>query len=41
MFNDEYLTGIIDINKYTFNGYTDIFLRNASINCCDDDIKYY
>ena len=39
MFNDEYLTGIIDINKYTFNGYTDIFLRDASINCCDDDIE--
>ena len=42
MFNDEYLTGIIDINKYAFNGYTDIFLRNESflrndsINLCDE-----
>ena len=39
MFSDEYLTGLIDINKYSFNSYTDIFLRKASINCCDNDIE--
>lgn len=45
MFNDKYLTKIIDINKYSFYGYADIFLRdesflrNTNINLCDNEIE--
>lgn len=39
MENKKYLNAIFDVNKYSFNGYNDVFLPERTINCCDDDIK--
>ena len=39
MENKKYLNAIFDVNKYSFNGYTDVFLPERTINCCDDDIE--
>lgn len=39
MENEKYLNAIFDINKYSFNSYSDVFLREGEIDCCDNEIE--
>jgi len=39
MENEKHLNAIFDINKYSFNSYSDVFLREGEIDCCDNEIE--